>query len=164
MLPVLAIPVVVMGLIGSLLLGSMGVSNLQMEWYPVEVHFPAEGSVPADWHHDEIKGNGPDDALERAKWNWPEADQILLTETWEDVKYKHSILSIEGKDIEEIRRDYRWYATVLYKQVARNKAPKEYAQIEKIAKKIEEATTKEQFREIEKQIDKIDSKLRQEAD
>jgi len=45
----------------------------KMEWYKVRVFF-----INSEIHEDEIKGDSPEHALERAYWNWDQAEQIEL--------------------------------------------------------------------------------------
>jgi len=44
------------------------------KWYNVKVYFPLEVTA----HHDAIQGDSPEHALNRAYWNWDQAELIEL--------------------------------------------------------------------------------------
>jgi hypothetical protein len=48
------------------------------KWYPVRIYFPAIHSLQSFEHEDEIRGTSPENALENAYWNWPDADKVEL--------------------------------------------------------------------------------------
>lgn len=48
------------------------------KWYNVKVYFPAELGLSAFIHHDAIQGISPKHALNRAYWNWDQAELIEL--------------------------------------------------------------------------------------
>lgn len=52
-------------------------------WYKVLVYFPASvfmgiEVLPAEIWEDAIRGDSPEHALARARWNWPAAEKVEL--------------------------------------------------------------------------------------